>query len=48
MQELCGCLPYYMPNFAKVWKKDTICNMTGLECLSNITGEHCDNCVALI
>ena len=40
MQEKCGCLPYYMPNFAKVWKKKTVCNSTGLRCLNEVTGER--------
>ena len=33
----CGCLPYYFPNFAKIWKKSTTCNLTGLACLANET-----------
>ena len=40
MQKRCGCLPYYMPNFAKVWKRNTLCNRTGLECLNRVTSEY--------
>ena len=31
----CGCLPYYFPDFSRVYKKDTNCNVTGLRCLAN-------------
>ena len=34
----CKCLPYYYPNFAKVWGKDTTCSKDGLRCLANYTG----------
>ena len=30
----CGCLPYYYPEF----KDAKMCNVTGIECLSNIAG----------
>lgn len=30
----CGCLPYYYPDFRKVWRKDTACNIKGLGCLA--------------
>ena len=36
--EKCGCLPYYFPNFASVWKKDTTCTVDGLECLASNAG----------
>jgi amiloride-sensitive sodium channel len=44
MQEECGCLPYYFPNFGKVWNKNTTCNRTGLDCLSNVAGEYQCQC----
>ena len=31
----CGCLPYYFPDFSRVLKRDTACNVTGLRCLAN-------------
>ena len=31
----CDCLPYYFPDFSRVYKKDTNCNVTGLRCLAN-------------
>lgn len=31
----CGCLPYYFPDFSRVYKRDTNCNVTGLRCLAN-------------
>ena len=37
--ELCNCLPYYIPDFSKVWNKPVVCNQTGLQCLANITGK---------
>ena len=36
LQEECGCLPYYFPNFGVVWKKDVSCNVTGLICLAKL------------
>ena len=30
----CDCLPYYFPDFSRVYKKDTNCNVTGLRCLA--------------
>ena len=30
----CGCLPYYYPNFALVWGKDTACDTNGLKCVA--------------
>ena len=39
LYEVCQCLPYYIPDFSKVWNKPIVCNRTGLECLSNITGK---------
>ncbi len=37
MRDMCGCLPYFFPDFAKVWNKSTTCGFEGLECLANIT-----------
>ena len=31
----CGCLPYYFPDFSRVFKNDTNCNVTGLRCLAD-------------
>ena len=31
LHDICGCLPYYYPDFSKVWGQDTTCNMTGLQ-----------------
>ena len=39
IQELCGCLPYYYPDFSRLWKKNTDCNLEGLRCLANISGK---------
>ena len=39
MFEECDCLPYYYPNFQKVWDEDTTCTKEGLACLANITRE---------
>lgn len=33
----CGCLPYYYPNFNSIWKKETACDIDGLNCLANVT-----------
>ena len=40
MQEQCGCLPYYFPDFNHVWKKNTICNLSGLLCLANVSSKY--------
>ena len=40
IQSLCGCLPYYYPDFSTTWKKETHCNLTGLQCLANISGRE--------
>ena len=37
--EQCGCLPYYYPNFAKIWQERTDCDLKGLECMHNETGK---------
>eukprot|EP00094_Tigriopus_californicus_P002100 TCALIF_02024-PA protein Name:"Similar to Nach Sodium channel protein Nach (Drosophila melanogaster)" AED:0.08 eAED:0.09 QI:38/0.85/0.37/1/0.28/0.5/8/0/589 len=34
MQKTCQCLPYYFPDFTKVWNKNTECDLEGLECLA--------------
>ena len=34
----CGCLPYYYPDFSKIWGVNTKCNRTMLSCLSRETG----------
>ena len=39
IQDQCGCLPYYFPDFSTIWQKDTNCNLTGLLCLSAISGK---------
>ncbi|TRY68216.1 hypothetical protein TCAL_16470 [Tigriopus californicus] len=31
----CRCLPYYFPNFAKAWKRNTDCDLQGLQCIAN-------------
>ena len=31
----CGCLPYYYPDYKIVWKQETSCNVTGIQCLAN-------------
>ena len=31
---MCGCLPYYYPDFSKVWRKNTTCDLAGLKCLA--------------
>ncbi len=33
----CGCLPYYFPDFAPVWKKNTTCTLQGLKCIGGKT-----------
>ena len=39
--ETCGCLPYYYPEFKDAdYKNGTGCNVTQLECLSNISGTN--------
>ena len=35
----CGCLPYYFPNFASIWGKNTHCDEDGLECLVKVAGK---------
>ena len=40
LNQRCGCLPYYFPDFSSyLGKNDTICNETQLQCLSDNTGE---------
>jgi amiloride-sensitive sodium channel len=39
MFKQCGCLPYYMPDFKKIWKKNTNCDLAGLKCLSKSADE---------
>lgn len=36
----CGCLPYYYPDFAAVWNKDTVCTQDELKCLGLHTCEQ--------
>ena len=31
MQDECGCLPYYYPNFGSVWGKKTTCDLEGYQ-----------------
>ena len=40
IMEECGCLPYSYPSFKKVWNRETSCNITGLQCLSD---KYCKN-----
>lgn len=37
--DLCGCLPYYFPDFSTVWNKTITCGYNGLVCLSNVAGK---------
>ncbi len=37
--EKCGCLPYFYPDFGKVWNKPTTCNAEGLKCLNKYKRE---------
>ena len=32
--EMCGCLPYYYPEFGAIWKRQTVCDAAGLECMN--------------
>ena len=41
LYDLCGCLPYYIPDFSKVWGYPVTCDREGLTCLSNVTGKTC-------
>ena len=36
--DLCGCLPYYFPQFSSFWQKNTDCDLKGLDCLSEELG----------
>ena len=36
----CGCLPYHYPDFSVVWKKNTTCNHTALQCMSKLVGKN--------
>ena len=35
----CKCLPYYYPDFSKLWKKSTNCNFEGLRCVADYAGK---------
>ena len=37
--KICGCLPYYFPNFAAVWKVETSCDTDGLKCVASQSSE---------
>ena len=39
LYDLCGCLPYYFPDFSKVWGHPVTCGKGGLICLSNVNGK---------
>ena len=39
IRDMCGCLPYYYPDFSRLWKMKTDCNLTGLRCLTDIFSE---------
>ena len=34
----CQCLPYYFPDFSRIWKQDTACDYIGLQCLHEVSG----------
>ena len=36
----CNCLPYYFPDFSKIWHKNTTCNFTELKCLSGLSSTN--------
>lgn len=38
---VCGCLPYYFPDFKSVWTNGTACNLDGLKCLAAVAGNIC-------
>ena len=35
LTDLCGCLPYYYPDFGLAWGIDTTCDVDGLKCLAD-------------
>ncbi len=35
-RDLCGCLPYYFPDFSPIWNRNVTCNTEGLQCLARI------------
>lgn len=35
----CGCLPYYFPDFSKIWKVNTTCDLDGLKCVGSKTSK---------
>ena len=39
IQDICGCLPYFYPDFSKLWGKDTSCNLEGIKCLANVSSK---------
>ena len=43
IRDICDCLPYYYPDFSRLWKRKTDCDLTGLQCLSSITSEQIRN-----
>jgi hypothetical protein len=40
IRDICNCLPYYYPDFSRLWKRKTDCDLKGLQCLSDITSEQ--------
>ena len=40
MFDRCGCLPFFYPEFSRVWGESTTCSREGLACLSNTTGNY--------
>lgn len=46
----CGCLPYYYPDFSKVWGKSTTCDLDGLKCLAKTlskSSESLSECISV-
>ena len=45
IRDICHCLPYYYPDFSRLWGMKTDCDLKGLQCLSNITSEQIRNSI---
>ena len=48
IRDICDCLPYYYPDFSRLWKRKTDCDLKGLQCLSDITSEEMINGRAVV
>ena len=48
IRDICHCLPYYYPDFSRLWGMKTDCDLKGLQCLSNITSEQIRNSIILV